>query len=151
MPEFSTAVNAPGEHSVHRIRASTVNVEGSNVMRLLALVMMLSGCAALQSGTALSTIPISVRSHNRSDVDVYLLCGDRDAEWLGVLGKEETQLFEIAAERARCVSGLNFFLVSRSHNRGYWVGPLRPAPGASIALTIEKYAGSSTAASSLSY
>jgi hypothetical protein len=120
-------------------------------MRLLALMVMLSGCAALQPGTALSTIPISVRSHNRSDMDVYLLCGDRDAEWLGVLRQKETQLFEIAAERARCISGLNFFLVSRSHNRGYWVGPLHPAPGAEIALTIEKYAPLSTAASSISY
>jgi len=84
-------------------------------------------------------------------MDVYLLCGDRDAEWLGLVGQEETQVFEIAAERARCVSGLNFFVVSRSHNRGYWVGPLRPAPGGEIALSIEKYAPASTAASSLSY
>ena len=121
------------------------------MMRLLSLVVMLSGCAAFRPGTSLSPIPISVRSHNRSDMDVYLLCGDRDAEWLGVLGQEETQLFEIAAERARCVSGLNFFLVARGHNRGYWVGPLHPDPGEAIALTIEKYAGSSTAASSLSY
>jgi hypothetical protein len=85
------------------------------MMRLLALAaVMLSGCAVLQPGTASSTIPISVRSHNRSDVDVYLLCGDRDAEWLGIVGQKETQVFEIAAERARCVSGLNFFLMSRS-------------------------------------
>ena len=121
------------------------------MMRLLALAVMLSGCAAFQPGTALSTIPISVRSHNRSDVDVYLLCGDRDAEWLGVLGQEETRFFEIAAERARCVSGLNFFLVSRNRTQGYWVGPVRPAPGGAIALTIEKYAGLSSAASSISY
>jgi hypothetical protein len=117
--------------------------------RLLALGLMLSGCAAFQPGTALSTIPISVRSHNRSAVDVYLLCGDRDAEWLGVVGHKETQVYEITAERARCVSGLNFFLVSRGRNRGYWVGPLRPAPGAAISVTIEKYAGLSTAASSM--
>ena len=122
------------------------------MMRLLALTVVLSaGCGAFQSGTALSTIPISVRSHNRSDVDVYLLCGDRDAQWLGVVGEKETQVFEIAAERARCVSGLNFFVVSRSRNRGYWVGPLHPAPGAEITLTIEKYAPLSTAASSISY
>lgn len=121
------------------------------MMRLLALAVMLSGCAAFQPGTALSTIPISVRSHNRSDMDVYLLCGDRDAEWLGIVGQEETHVFEIAAERARCVSGLNFFVVSRSRNRGYWVGPLHPAPGAEIALIIEKYAPLSTAASSIRY
>lgn len=117
------------------------------MMRLLALAASLSGCAALQPGPALSTIPISVRSHNRSDVDVYLLCGSRDAEWLGVVGQKGTQVFEIAAERTRCVSGINFFLMSRGRNRGYWVGPVRPAPGAAIALTIEKYAGLSTAAS----
>ncbi|HKG32944.1 MAG TPA: hypothetical protein VKB22_04365 [Gemmatimonadales bacterium] len=118
------------------------------MMRLLAPAMMLSGCASLQPGTAVSTIPISVRSHNRSEVDVYLLCGDRDAAWLGVVGQKETQVFEIAAERARCVSGLNFFLLSRSHNRGYWIGPVHPAAsGGAIALTIEKYAGLSTASS----
>jgi hypothetical protein len=121
------------------------------MMRLLALTVMLSGCAALQPRTAPSTIPISVRSYNRSEMDVYLLCGDRDAEWLGVVGQTETQVFEIAAERARCVSGLNFFLVSRTRNRGYWVGPVHPAPGSVIALTIEKYAGLSTAASRIGY
>ncbi len=119
------------------------------MLRLLALAVMLSGCAILQSRGAPSTIPISVRSHNRSEVDVYLLCGDRDAEWLGVVGQKETQVFEIAAERARCVSGLNFFLLSRSGNRGYWVGPVHPAAAGGIALTIEKYARLSAA--SLSY
>ena len=121
------------------------------MMRLLALAVMLFGCAALQPRSSPSTIPISVRSHNRSDVDVYLLCGDRDAEWLGRMRENETQVFEIAAERARCVSGLNFFLVSRNRTQGYWVGPVRPAPGGAIALTIEKYAGLSSAASSISY
>lgn len=125
--------------------ARVANVESGKMMRLLALAMMLSGCAAFQSRAAPSTIPISVRSHNRSDVDVYLLCGDRNAAWLGVVGPKETEVYEIAAARARCISGLNFFLVSRSRNRGYWVGPVRPAPGAAIALTIEKYAGLSAA------
>jgi hypothetical protein len=82
-------------------------------------------------------------------MDVYILCGDRDAEWLGVVAQKETHIFEIAAERARCVSGLNFFVVSRGRNKGYWVGPLHPAPGAAITLTIEKYAGSSSASTSL--
>jgi hypothetical protein len=121
------------------------------MMRLLAVGLFLSGCAALQPRSAPTTIPIAVRSLNRSAVDVYLLCGDRNAEWLGVVGEKEAQVFEIPAERARCVSGLNFFLVSRRQNRGYWVGPLRPAPGSSIALTIEKYAGLSTAAATLGY
>lgn len=121
------------------------------MMRRLALVVMLSGCAVLQPRSAPSTIPISVRSHNRSEMDVYLLCGDRDAEWLGVVGQKETQVFEIAADRSRCISGFNFFLMSRSRNRGYWVGPVHPVPGAAIALIIEKYAGLSTAASSIGY
>src|SRR5215207_7749967 len=106
------------------------------MMRLLALAVMLSGCAGLQPRTALWTIPISVRSHNRSEVDVYLLCGDRDAEWLGVVAQRETKVFEIAAERARCISARNCFLVSRSRNRGHGVGTAHPAPGAAIALTI---------------
>jgi hypothetical protein len=127
-------------------------MEGSKMRRLLALPLMLSGCAVLQPSTAISTIPISVRSHNRSEVDVYLLCGDRDAVWLGVVGQKETQVFEIAAERTRCTAGLNFFLVARTrNNRGYWVGPVRPTPGAAIAVTIEKYAGLSTAISSTRY
>jgi hypothetical protein len=90
-------------------------------------------------------IPIYGHSHNRSDVDVYLLCGDRDARWLGVISKKGAGAFEIPAERARCVSGLNFFLVPRDRNRGYWVGPIQPSAGGQIDLVIEKYAGLSTA------
>jgi hypothetical protein len=120
-------------------------------MTLLALSVLLSGCAGLQPGTAPSTIPISVRSHNRSEVDVYLLCGHQNAEWLGVVGQQETQVYEIGAERARCVSGLNFFLVPRGRNRGYWVGPVHTARGAAVAVTIEKYAGLSSAATSIGY
>jgi hypothetical protein len=81
-------------------------------------------------------------------VDVYLLCGDRDAEWLGRVGDEESHIFDIPAERGRCVSGLNFFLLLRGQKRGYWVGPVYPAPGANIVLVIEKYAGLSSAATS---
>jgi hypothetical protein len=110
----------------------------------LAATLVL-GCAIPQGPGAPLTIPISVSSNNRSDVDVYLLCGDRDAIRLGVVRGKEAELFEIPASRAQCVQGLNFFLVSRSINRGYWVGPLRPQTGSAVHLTIEKYAGLSNA------
>ena len=112
------------------------------VAALLA-AMMLLGCAL---PAALQTEPVSVwaRSHNRSSVDVYLLCGDRDAEWLGVLGPHEEGAFEFPTRRTRCVQGLNFFLVDRDHNHGYWVGPLHLQRGSQINLVIEKYAGLSS-------
>jgi hypothetical protein len=114
--------------------------------RFLSCAATLSlGCAVPQSGGAPLSIPIWVNSHNRSEVDVYLLCGDQDAEWLGVVSPKEEQLFEIPASRARCVRGLNFFLVGRAQNRGYWVGPIRPRSGLRVDLTIEKYAGLSNA------
>jgi hypothetical protein len=106
---------------------------------------ILLGCAIPQGAGAPLTIPISVRSNNGSDVDVYLLCGDRDAQRLGQVHGKDAELFEIPASRARCVQGLNFFLVSRSLNRGYWVGPLRPRSSSAVYLTIEKYAGLSSA------
>jgi hypothetical protein len=103
------------------------------------------GCALPQSAGEPSTIPISVRSHNKSSVDVYLLCGDRNAEWLGVAHGKETAFFEVSSSRARCVHGLNFFLLPRNSNRGYWVGPFQMSRGSSVGLTIEKYAGLSAA------
>jgi hypothetical protein len=100
-----------------------------------------SGCAANPWSTdpASEQIRISGRSHNRSDVDVYLLCGERDATWLGVISTKETAGFELPAARAHCVRGLNF--VVRDRGRGYWVGPVRPRAGAYIELVVEKYAG----------
>ena len=76
---------------------------------------------------------------------MYLLCGDRDAQWLGVVHGKAGGLFEVPTSRARCVHGSNFFLVHRNLNRGYWVGPIRPRTGSSVHLTIEKYAGLSIA------
>jgi hypothetical protein len=112
----------------------------------LALVVTLSLACALNRGAGEPpTIPISVRSHNRSSVDVYLLCGDRDAQWLGAVQGKDGELFEVPASRTRCVRGLNFFLVHRGMNRGYWVGPLRLWGSSTVHLTIEKYAGLSTA------
>ena len=114
---------------------------------LLAAVTLSLGCARVQSRDPVpSTIPISVRSYNHGTVDVYLLCGERDAQWLGVLPAKDSRTFEIPVSRARCASGLNFFLVSRKQKRGYWVGPLFPRAGYSIDLIIERYAGLSTAA-----
>jgi hypothetical protein len=98
-------------------------------------------CALPRGAGELSTIPISVRSNNRSSVDVYLLCGDREAQWLGVVQAKETGFFEVPEQRARCVHGINFFLIPRDFNRGYWVGPFRLRSGSSLSLTIEKYAG----------
>lgn len=116
--------------------------------RLLALAaLLLLGCAVVPRGTQAVPAPIRVLSHsyNRSEVDVYLLCGDRDARWLGVVSEKGAAAFEIPGVQARCVQGLNLFLVVRKHGRGYWVGPLRPQAGAYIDLVIEKYAGLSTA------
>ena len=96
----------------------------------LALAATLSlGCAIPRGATEPVSIPISVNSHNRSSVDVYLLCGDREAEWLGVIDGKESGLFEVPTSRTRCVQGLNFFLVHRELNRGYWVGPLQLRTG----------------------
>lgn len=112
----------------------------------LALAAALSLACAIPRGAGEPlSIPISVRSHNRSSVDVYLLCGDRDAQWLGVVHGKDTGLFEVPTSRARCVQGLNFFLVHREFNRGYWVGPLQLRTGSSVHLTIEKSAGLSVA------
>jgi hypothetical protein len=114
--------------------------------KALAFTGLLSLACAIPRGTGEPlSIPISVSSNNKSSVDVYLLCGDRDAEWLGVVASKETRLFEVPTSRARCVQGLNFFLIPRDYNRGYWVGPIRPRTGSSVHLTIEKYAGSSAA------
>jgi hypothetical protein len=113
------------------------------MMKFVAAAVILWGCAAPEQ--TVSSIPVTVRSHNQSEVDVYLLCGDRDAEWLGVVAEQEVQFFEVSAKRTRCAVGLNFFLVARKQHHGYWVGPLRPVRGESITLIIEKYAGLSTA------
>ncbi len=105
---------------------------------------MLLGCA-LPMTMQTSQVSVWARSHNRSRVDVYLLCGDRDARWLGVVGPSEAAALEFPNAQARCARGLNFFLVPRDFNRGYWVGPMYPQAGSRIDLVIEKYAGLSSA------
>jgi hypothetical protein len=112
---------------------------------LILVGLLALGCALPPHVGELSSIPISVRSHNKSNVDVYLLCGDREAQWLGIVEGKETTVFEIPASRARCVHGLNFFLVQGDRNRGYWVGPFQMRTGSSINLVIEKYAALSAA------
>jgi hypothetical protein len=114
--------------------------------RLLAVgTVLLLGCALAENDSRRLPTPIWVRSHNISAVDVYLLCGDHDAQWLGAVQGREREAFEIPASYPYCVQGLNFFLIVRRLGRGYWVGPFRPQRGARVDLVIEKYAGLSSA------
>ena len=118
--------------------------------RLVGLRVAVSlACAPRQNATTSGwggqqDTPVGVVSHHRSDVDVYLLCGDHDALSLGVVPAGGFQAFEIPAPRRRCVLGLNFFLVVRDRNKGYWVGPLYPTVDSYVRLVVEKYAGLST-------
>lgn len=109
--------------------------------------LLFSACAAVPRSTdpAAAQVWVSGRSHNRSEVDVYVLCGERDARWLGVITPQAAAAFDIPPASARCVRGLNFFLVVRNQGRGYWVGPVRPPAGGYIELVVEKYAGLSAA------
>ena len=110
---------------------------------LLAATLVL-GCAHSMTMQT-SQVSVWVRSHNRSDVDVYLLCGDQDARWLGLVRPREAAALEFPYAQTRCVRGLNFFLVARDIGRGYWVGPMYPRAGWRIDLVIERYAGLSSA------
>ena len=108
----------------------------------LAAILLL-GCAGA-TGVPPQPNAVWVRSHNRSPVDVYLLCGDRDARWLGTVSARTSDALEIPASQPYCARGLNFFLVVQNSGYGYWVGPLRPRREAPIELVIEKYAGLSS-------
>jgi hypothetical protein len=110
-------------------------------------VLFSLGCAGLPASTdpGAAQIWVTSRSHNRSDVDIYLLCGERDARWLGAISPRGTAAFEIPAASSNCIRGLNFFLVVRNQWRGYWVGPIRPRTGGYVELVVEKYAGLSAA------
>jgi len=121
------------------------------MVRLLTLALLLSGCALLRPRTLADPhiLPIAVHNNNRSDVDVYLLCGEVEAEWLGLVKEKADLLFRVPSERTRCARGINFFVVARDQERGYWVGPVRPRPGSGIDLTIEKYAALSNAVTTL--
>jgi len=110
----------------------------------MATILVLGCHAAHQSDKPVPT-PVLARSYNQSPVDIYLLCGDHEAEWLGTLPEKASNDFEIRPERRRCATGLNFFLYVRNFGRGYWVGPVKPDMYESVYLVVEKYAGLSSA------
>ena len=114
------------------------------MMRFFSAAPALLLACAPHGNNPPSTTPVWVRSHNRSTVDIYLLCGDHDASWLGSVPERGADAFEIAAERRQCWQGLNFFLVVKNASRGYWVGPMKPQSGDRVQLVIERYAGLST-------
>jgi hypothetical protein len=108
--------------------------------------LLLAACALVGRSDPTVNTPVGVHSHNASDVDVYLLCGDRDPEWLGTVPKQGAAEYAISRERRLCAVGLNFFLVVQSQGKGYWVGPIRGVrPTSYVDLVIEKYAGLSFA------
>jgi len=113
---------------------------------LVACAFLLGACALVPRVDPAAKTPVGVRSHNASDVDVYLLCGDRDPLWLGTVPKEGAAAYAISRERRLCALGLNFFLVVQTQSKGYWVGPIRGVRASSyVELVIEKYAGLSSA------
>jgi hypothetical protein len=109
---------------------------------LAALVSF--GCA-IGPTTAGPQPTVWARSHNASEVDIYMLCGNQNAKWVGVVPAKGAAAFELPDEDTYCPWGLNFFLVVRNQGRGYWAGPVRPGTSAAIELVIEKYAGLSAA------
>jgi hypothetical protein len=103
------------------------------------------GCGPAPRGVEPVTMPLWVRSHNTRPVDVYALCGSRDAQWLGTVGVQGSEAFDIPARYSACAEGLMFFLVVQNFGRGYWVGPFRPERTQNVQMVIEKYAGLSSA------
>lgn len=71
---------------------------------LTSVIVLLLGCALGPSGAARFPLPVWVRSHNTSAVDVYVTCGDHDAEWLGVVEAKESDAFEIAPGAAQATA-----------------------------------------------
>src|SRR5262245_20393884 len=116
--------------------------EDRNMRRSFAWpIPLLTACAVFRGGGPPADTEVWVRSHNASDVDVYLLCGDTDPRWLGTVAPKTGTAYVIPAAQRLCASGLNFFLVVQSQGRGYWVGPVRDQQAESMVLVIEKYAG----------
>ena len=109
------------------------------------LAALVSSACAIGPATAGSPPKVWARSHNTSEVDIYMLCGNQNARWVGVVPAKEAAAFDLASEDRYCLRGLNFFLVVRNQGRGYWAGPIRPFTSAAIELVIEKYAGLSAA------
>ncbi|HEY7611590.1 MAG TPA: hypothetical protein VH764_01245 [Gemmatimonadales bacterium] len=115
------------------------------LLGLLAAIVAGQGCVPAPGQAPSQPTPVWIRSHNRSAVDVYLLCGTADAQWLGAIPHHSSDAFEISARQRECAPGLQFFLVVRDVEKGYWVGPLRPQHGDAVHLVIEKYAALSNA------
>jgi hypothetical protein len=112
---------------------------------LVAAILAGYACGPLPQHAPSQPTPVWIRSHNRSAVDVYLLCGTTDAQWLGAVSHHSSDAFEIPAKQRECAPGLRFFLVVREMEKGYWIGPLRPQHGDVVHLVIEKYAALSSA------
>ena len=113
---------------------------------LTFLTLLLTACALVRGADPKANTPLGVYSHNASDVDVYLLCGDRSPLWLGTVRRQGAAEYAISRERRLCALGLNFFLVVQAQSKGYWVGPIRGVRASSyVELVIEKYAGLSSA------
>jgi hypothetical protein len=115
------------------------------------LYLVLAGSAACASNRSpddsratRAAATLGAVSHHKSDVDVYLSCGESRPAELGRVPAGGYQSFEIPTPRLRCAPGLYFFLFLRDRNKGYWLGPFYPPAGASIRLVVEKYAGLST-------
>jgi hypothetical protein len=108
--------------------------------------LLLAACVLVARSDPTAATPVGVHSHNASDVDVYLMCGDRNPLWLGTVPKQGAAEYAISRERRLCAVGLNFFLVVQTQGHGYWVGPIRGVRASSyVELVIEKYAGLSSA------
>ena len=110
---------------------------------LVAAVLSL-GCGLATPRPLAQPVPVWVRSHNRSTVDVYLSCNG-STSWLGAVPDHGADALEVPIAQTACARGFNFFLLVRRAGRGYWAGPVQPAANAHVELVIERYAGLSTA------
>jgi hypothetical protein len=142
--QYETAVTPRSPWLVEVIMWRTLPRPVEFLARPLLAAVVALGCA-IGPNAAGPNSKVWVRSHNASEVDIYLLCGNRNAKWVGLVPAKARAAFELPAEEAYCPWGLNFFLVVRGQGRGYWAGPLRPQGSDAIELVIEKYAGLSAA------
>ena len=73
--------------------------------KCLVFVAIASLACAIGPRAAQPDPMVWVRSHNKSEVDVYLVCGNRDAKWIGLVPPKGRAAFELAAERRRLPIG----------------------------------------------
>ena len=111
---------------------------------ILPVTLLTIGCVLAKPLPLAQPVPVMVRSHNRSTVDVYLHCDGRTS-WLGAVPEHGADALEIPVAQTSCVRGFNFFLLVRRAGRGYWAGPVQPSAGGHVDLVIRRYAGLSTA------